>query len=126
MKLAHVSAVSSSLENAERFYKVILGLTEVKSGILEKTLVEQLFDISCECRIVLYANEEISIEVFIPDELPARVPSFIHHCLEVDGKEQFLARCRDAGLHVNLVPKGEKLLSFVTDFDGNLYEITGE
>ncbi|MCK5227593.1 MAG: hypothetical protein KAK02_05265, partial [Desulfobulbaceae bacterium] len=68
MKLAHVSAVCSSLENAERFYKVILGLTEVKSGILEKTLVEQLFDISCECRIVLYANEEISIEVFIPDE----------------------------------------------------------
>ena len=124
MKLAHVSAVCISRKNSDRFYKDILGLEEVKEFILKNDLAEKLFGVACDCQVVVYTNEDFAVEVFIPELFPEKKNPFVHHCLKVGDKEKFLNKCQAAGLNVNYVPKGDKMLSFLEDFDGNLFEIT--
>ena len=123
MKLAHISAVCSSKTNADRFYKEIVGLQEIKSFEIDSELINAIFGISSKCLIVLYGNDDFTVEIFIPEKMTGIDNPYAHHCLEVEKKDEFLYTCSAAGLIVNLIPKGDKELSFVRDFDGNYFEI---
>lgn len=124
MKLSHTSAVCSSLENADRFYKGILGLAKTKEFSIDKNLMEKIFDIECDCQIIVYSNGDFAIEVFIPGvELQKNEPMLDHLCLEVENREQFLRLCEVEGLTVKRIPKGDKELYFIKDYDDNLFEI---
>jgi catechol 2,3-dioxygenase-like lactoylglutathione lyase family enzyme len=72
---------------------------------------------------VLYGNEDFSVEVIVSDPLPVQERTFLHLCLEVGDRDRFIERCREMGLEIKLIPRGEALLCFIKDFDGNLYEI---
>jgi catechol 2,3-dioxygenase-like lactoylglutathione lyase family enzyme len=50
-------------------------------------------------------------------------PSFEHLCLEVEKREDFLAQCQSSGVEVKRIPKGDSLLAFIEDYDGNLFEV---
>ena len=123
MKLHHVAVVCSSKENADQFYEGILGLRKIKSFSLKKDLAEQIFDTARECQIILYGNEDFAIEVFIMSQKVGETISFEHLCLEVEDKEELLLRCKSKGLAVKRIPKGDSLLTFIGDYDGNLFEI---
>jgi len=123
MKLHHVAAVCSSQDNADRFYEGILGLKKIKTFSLNKDLAEQIFDTARECQIILYGNEDFAIEVFIVSEKAEKATLFEHLCLEVEDKEELLLRCKSKGLAVKRIPKGDSLLTFIGDYDGNLFEI---
>ena len=123
MKLHHLAVVCSSEENADRFYEGILGLEKIKKYILNKDLSEQIFDIPSECQIIFYANGSLAIEVFIPASFPEKMLPFVHLCLEVEKRGEFLQNCQALGIAVKRIQKGESLLAFIEDFDGNLFEI---
>ena len=124
MKLSHTSAVCSSLENADRFYEGILGLSKVKEFSLDKDLTHKIFDIECDCQIIVYSKENLSVEVFVPGiNLEKGAPKLDHLCIEVEDKEKFLKKCEAEGLVVKRIPKGDKELYFVKDYDDNLFEI---
>jgi len=123
MRLHHVALVCRSLENADHFYEGIAGLKKIKTYTLKEELAKQLFETALECQIVLYGNENFSVEVFIIGSSSLKITPFVHLCLEVDNREQFLGNCQSAGLTVNRVPKGDSSLIFVEDFDGNLFEV---
>ena len=123
MRLHHVALVGRSLENADQFYEEIVGLKKIKTVALNKGLAKQLFDTALECQIVLYGNENFSVEVFITATTPRKISPFVHLCLEVDNRKQFLENCQSAGIMVNRVPRGDSSLIFVEDFDGNLFEV---
>lgn len=124
MKLSHTSAVCSSQENADRFYTGILGLAKTKEFSIDKDLTEKIFDIDCDCRIIVYSNENFAVEVFVPDiKLQKNGPTFVHLCLEVEDREKFLELCEAEGLTVKRIPKGDKELYFIKDYDDNLFEI---
>jgi catechol 2,3-dioxygenase-like lactoylglutathione lyase family enzyme len=123
MKLVHSAVVCSSQENAERFYEGILGLKKIKGFTLDKELVQQIFGTSQESLLLLYGNEAFAIEVFVPASTPERKSAFVHLCLEVKGREEFLGNCEKAGLPVNRVARQDSLITFVEDYDGNLFEI---
>lgn len=125
MRLHHVGVACSSQENAERFYGGMLGLRKIKTSPLSEALADRIFHIAEECQIILYANETLSVEVFVPSSPVRTAPSFAHLCLQVESKDEFTRRCREMGLAVNLIPKGESQLTFVRDYDGNLFEIKG-
>jgi catechol 2,3-dioxygenase-like lactoylglutathione lyase family enzyme len=125
MRLHHVALACSSQENAERFYGGVLGLRKIKASPLSEALAERIFDIAQECQITFYANETLSVEVFVPSSPVRAAPSFAHLCLEVENREGFIGKCREMGLSVNLIPKGQSQLTFVRDYDGNLFEIKG-
>ena len=123
MKLHHVALVCRSQENADRFYEGILGLRKIKSFMLGKDLAEQIFEIPRECRVILYGNDHFAAEVFVADPAPGKVTPFVHLCLEVEDREEFVKRCEAMHVEVNRIPKGDALLTFIKDYDGNLFEI---
>ncbi len=125
MELHHVAVVCRSEEFADRFYAGILGLRRIKASLLKKELTELIFGITRECRIILYGNEMLSVEVFVTGQVQEKSASFEHICLAVKDREGLLSKCREAGLTVKEVPKGDTLVTFLTDFDGNLFEIKG-
>jgi len=125
MRLHHVACVCGSLENTARFYEDIVGLRRIKTSTLNKELAEQIFDISLECEMVTYGNENFNIEIFVGAHVPKNIAGFGHFCLQVGDREDLLRMCESAGLTVKRVPKGDSVVTFVKDFDGNLIEVKG-
>ena len=125
MKLHHAAVAARTEENADTFFQGLLGLGRIKASTLQADLASRIFGIDCECGLLLYGNEDFAVEVIVTDPLPEQKETFTHLCLEVEEREKFIERCRSAGLEIRLVPKGESLLCFIRDLDGNLYEIKG-
>ena len=123
MRLHHVAVTCSSQENADRFYEGLLPLQKIKTTTLSEGLAGQIFDTAQKCQVILYANETFAVEVFVPASLPGKRAPFVHLCLEVENREEFVERCQDMALPVKRIEKGDSLLTFVEDFDGNLFEI---
>lgn len=122
MKLRHVALVCSSEENAHRFFGNVLGLKKSEPKRLPRTLSKAIFDVDAEIEIVNYQDDEVHFEIFI-DPAPQGVRPLVHVCLEVDDRDAFLQRCREAGARIVQVPKGDSLLTFVGDADDNLFEL---
>lgn len=123
MRLHHVGLVCSSQERADRFYEGILGLAKIKTSELAEDVTEQIFYIPQRCLMILYGNEELGVEVFVPEEPPGSKDPFMHLCIEVTERQRFLKTCQDNGLAVRRIPKGDTFLAFVADYDGNLFEV---
>ena len=123
MKLHHVAVVCHSQENADRFYGEILGLKQIKSFTLNRELVDQIFDVNCECQMILYGNENFAVEVFVTSVHPEKVNPFVHLCIEVENKEKLAENCQAKGLETKRISRGDGSLIFVKDYDGNLFEI---
>jgi len=125
MKLHHAAVVCQSEENADRFYGGVLGLKKIKTSKAGKDLIQQIFDIPLECQFIFYGYENIGIEVFIISQKMQKGLHFDHLCMEVDDREAFIATCQANGVEVRKIPKGETMLVFIRDYDGNIFEIKG-
>ena len=123
MKLHHLAIVCSSIERADRFYEGVLELDKIKSGTLDRAFGEQLFGISQECEMILYGNKDFKIEVFVTVSDPKRKIPYHHICLEVTDRQSFAEKCEQSGLTVKRISKGDYLIIFIEDYDGNLFEI---
>jgi catechol 2,3-dioxygenase-like lactoylglutathione lyase family enzyme len=123
MRLHHVGLTCSSQENADRFYGGLLPLQKIKTTTLSEGLAGQIFDTAQECQIILYANETFAVEVFVPASPSGKRAPFVHLCLEVESREEFVERCQDMALPVKRIERGDSALTFIEDFDGNLFEI---
>jgi catechol 2,3-dioxygenase-like lactoylglutathione lyase family enzyme len=123
MNIHHTALVCSSTANAERFYNVVLGLKKIKSSKLEADLAEKIFGAAIACQYVLYGGENFAVEIFVVSEGDRNDRKFEHICLEVEDREEFVARCRSNEVEINRIAKGNAELVFIKDFDGNLFEI---
>ena len=123
MRLHHAAVICKSQENADRFYHGILGLEKTKTQTLEEGLAQRVFGTPCECQLFLYGNDHFAVEVFVPASVPGVGSPFKHLCLQVEDRDAFVGKCQAARLVVRQIPKGESLLVFVEDYDGNLFEI---
>ena len=123
MLLKHVALVCSSEEKSDKFYESLLGLKKVHSKMIPSTLSKQIFNLDSELKIIDYAVDEIHFEVFISHQKVADDKKIEHICLEVDNLEAFLNKCNDMGVKILQIPKKEGFLTFISDYDGNLFEI---
>lgn len=123
MRLNHIALVCSSRQRADDFYEGVLGLRKIKAFTLYNDLSRSIFDIDNECQILVYGNDQFTAEVFLATSPPERSASFEHVCLEVKDREDFLKKCESKHVKVNRIPKGDALLTFIEDYDGNLFEI---
>ena len=121
--ISHVALRCSSEQKADDFYKDILGLRRIKAFRLPRDLTGRIFGVDLECPVLLYGNDQCQVEVFLANPPGETGPRFEHLCVEVKDREAFMKTCQSANLEVNLVPKGDRFLLFVKDFDGNLFEI---
>jgi len=122
MFLKHVALVCNSEGNSDKFYGDILGLEKVSSKTLLSALAKQIFDIHSEFTMINYADDNIHFEIFIGkhDYIGKRIE---HVCLEVADLEALLNRCRAGGVKILQVPKGDRTITFIEDFDGNQFEM---
>ena len=123
MLLKHVALVCSSEEKSDKFYESLLGLKKVSSKMIPSSLSKQIFNLNSELKIIDYAVDEIHFEVFISDQKVADDIKIEHICLEVDDLEVFLNKCKDMGVKILQIPKEVGFLIFISDYDGNLFEI---
>ena len=125
MHLKHVGLTSSSEEKADAFYADLLGLTKSDSKALPFELSKAIFNVDSELLMINYQDEQVHFEIFVTGPHGGNSRKIAHTCLEVDNLEVFLEKCRRLNVDIARIPKGEKELIFIKDFDGNLFEIKG-
>ena len=91
--------------------------------MIPSTLSKQIFNFDSELKIIDYAVDEIHFEIFISHQKIADDKKIEHICLEVDDLEVFLNQCREMGVKILQIPKEKGFLIFISDYDGNLFEI---
>ena len=123
MLLRHVALTCSSEKNADRFYKNLLGLEKSEPKTLPRALSKAIFNVDSDLQIINYLDEYVHFEIFISSHSMRSVGQIEHFCLEVDDLQGFLKKCRNLGVEVSQIPKGDRTLNFIRDFDGNLFEI---
>jgi len=123
MRLNHVALVCSSEQSANDFYEGTLGLEKIKAWVLSEDLALKIFGIKRECQVLVYGNDRFTAEVFVAADSPGGKASFEHACLEVEDVEELVRRCEARHVTLNRIRKGDRLLTFIRDFDGNLFEI---
>ena len=117
----HIALQYSDRKKAEIFFTDILGIPKIRSFTLSDQLSEKVFGIEKTIDVDVFDNESVRFEIFITDQ--KNKPSFVHTCIEIDNKEEFIKICNKNGLDPYIVPKGDKELLFVKDFSDNLYEV---
>ena len=123
MILRHAALACSSEKNSDKFYKSLLGLKKSAPKTLPRALSKAIFGVDSELEIINYLDEYVHFEIFIYSHSMNRVRQIEHVCLEVDDLQGFLKKCRNLGVEVSQIPKGDRTLTFIRDFDGNLFEI---
>ena len=136
MNLLHIALASSSEENADKFYRDLLRLEKAAPKALPSSLARAIFNIDSDFSIINYMDKSLHFEVFVKrgegltgkDELSARSDDagrrrIDHVCLAVADLSAFLEECRAMGIGVIQAPKGDYVVTFISDYDGNIFEI---
>jgi catechol 2,3-dioxygenase-like lactoylglutathione lyase family enzyme len=123
MLLKHVAITCSTEEDADKFYQELLGLNKSGPKTLPSDLTKAIFNLDAELQIINYTDEKIHFEVFLTSRIDNKSRQIAHLCLEVDGLSDFIEKCRTFNVEIRQIPKGDKTLTFIKDFDGNLFEI---
>ncbi|MCU0275682.1 MAG: hypothetical protein MUF02_02295 [Acidobacteria bacterium] len=123
MRVLHVGVGASCERNADLFFQELLGLEKAAPVSLSVELSRSIFAIERELAIIHYRAEGIHFEVFVDPSCRAPAPTVAHTCLEADDPDGLLVRCTALGLRVNRTPKGDSSVTFISDLDGNLYEV---
>ena len=121
MILRHIALICSSEEKSDKFYKSLLGLQKSDPKTIPPALSKALFDINSELKVINYLNDFLHFEIFITGH--NNISTIEHVCLEVDDLAEFLDKCRTLQVKIVQVPRGNKLVTFVSDDDDNLFEI---
>ena len=125
MKIIHIGLAASSEEKADRFFIDILGLEKSVPKTLDKKLAQAIFGINSELLIIHYQGENVHYEILVYKEYKAPEKQIAHSCIQVAELINFVNKCRDAGLKVIEVPKDSVVVTFISDYDGNLFEVKG-
>ncbi len=123
MFLRHVAVTCSTEKKSDRFYQNLLSLEKSEPKILPNSLSRAIFNVDAELAIVNYQGKQIHFEIFITGQSMHDDRKIEHVCLEVDDLNDFLEKCRDLDVEISQIPKGDRTLTFIRDFDGNLFEI---
>jgi catechol 2,3-dioxygenase-like lactoylglutathione lyase family enzyme len=133
MNLLHVALACSSEENADKFFRDLLGLRKAAPKELSSSLARAIFNIDSDFSMINYLDESVRFEIFVKtgEILTASEDAngtggnrrIDHVCLSVEDFREFLEKCRAMGIGVTQVPKGDYVVTFISDYDGNLFEI---
>lgn len=123
MFLNHIAVFCRSEEESDSFYSNLLGLKKDSTRVLPGALIEKIFGISIELKMINYINDEVRIEVFVGNYKGPDTNKIGHACLEVDDRETFIKECEVMNLKINKIPRDDSFILFVSDYEGNLFEI---
>lgn len=121
IQIKHVALQCDAKKHADIFFNKILGLDLIKTFNLAEELSYDIFGLKKEVEVLQYANNNSCFEIFI---IKNKKPiCFNHVSIEIDNKKRFLRKCQENNINPIYLRKGEKVLLFIKDFFGNIYEI---
>lgn len=122
--LLHVGIACRSEEHADRFYRDLLGLGKAEPKLLPSALSQAIFGIDEDLPMLNYTGPNAHFEIFI---VRAEIVTdrITHACIEVADLDAFLRKCGELNVDVSRIPKGSFMLTFIRDYDGNLFEVKG-
>ena len=123
MSIIHTGLAASSEEKADRFFIDILGLEKSEPKIVDKKLTQAIFGINNELLMIHYKGGTVDYEIFVHQEYIAPEKQIAHSCIKVNDLKTIVGKCKDAGLKVIEVPKGSTAITFISDYNGNLFEV---
>lgn len=123
VEFIHAGLDSSSEEKADRFFVDVLGLEKSEPKIIDKKLTRTLFGIDAEPLMIHYQGGTVDYEIFIYQEYKAPEKQITHSCIKVTDLKTIVGKCKNADLKVIEVPKGSSVVTFISDYDGNLFEV---
>jgi len=123
MNIVHTGLAASSEENADRFFIDILGLEKSILKTLDKKLTQAIFGINNELLIMHYRSGNVDYEILVYQEYKAPEKQIVHSCIQVNDLKNIVYKCRNAGMKVVEVPKDSGIVTFISDYDGNLFEL---
>lgn len=123
MLINHVGLVCSTEDQCDKFYRDLLELDKQPSKILSPEISKQLFNLDNEYKLIYYSNHQVKFEIFLSDRCDHVANRVGHVCLDVADQKSFLATCKKIDVEIIEVIKGDSMVVFVKDFDGNLFEI---
>jgi len=123
MKIIHTGIAASSEEKADRFFIDILGLEKSMPKTLDKKLAHAIFGINDELLIIHYLGGTVHYEILVYKEYKAPEKQIAHSCIQVTDLINIVNKCRDAGMKVVEIPKDSVVITFISDYDGNLFEV---
>ena len=126
MDLLHVALTSTSEDSADGFYVDLLGLKKAEPKTLAAEICHAIFGIDRELTVINYTGEAAHFEVFVCGAAPTPPRRVAHACIAVENLPEFLRKCETFQVEIIRVPKGESLITFIKDADGNLFEIKGK
>ncbi len=126
MDFIHVGLAASSEENADRFYAGILGLEKSPPKTLDRNLARNIFGIDDELLILNYRDKNVHYEILVWTDYRAFEKQIAHTCIRIAGLKDIVDKCKKVGLKVVQVSKGAAVLTFISDHDGNLFELKEE
>jgi len=119
--LHHVALQYKDRKKAEIFFTKILNLSFKKTFTLNKKLSNNIFGIDEEVIIDVYSNKDCYFEIFITKRKTKY--NYEHISMEISNKEEFIRRCKKYNIQPMFIKKDEKILLFIKDYAGNLFEI---
>ena len=121
--LKHIGIHSSSIENAIKFYKELLGFIIAYEFDVESELAEKIFGIDSDFHVLMFEQNELFIEVFISQKFSEEKKTINHFCIEIKNRDNFIAKCRLNTVDVISIDRGDRVTIFIKDYDGNLIEV---
>jgi catechol 2,3-dioxygenase-like lactoylglutathione lyase family enzyme len=123
MQVQHIGLVCRSERSADKFYQKFLGLEKGQETAVPATLIKPLFGIDMEMTMCNYTAPGVHFEIFFHDDPREFTGRIAHTCLILPHADELIVRAQNLGVPVRRVPKGEKWVTFIEDFDGNKFEI---
>ncbi len=127
----HLGLFSSRVSLLSEFYIGKLGFTEGEMRTVPRDLMQDIFNIPVECRMIKLHRQNLVLEIFSPqgEELrPCKDGSmgFNHFGIWVQDKEAFCRELAEQDVPLIKVAYKDRFIYFVQDPDGNRIEIFEE
>ena len=123
MNLNHIAIHSALRKNAIKFYKELLGFEIAYEFSVEEELAKKIFGVEVDLSVVMFKSNDISIEVFISEEIEKSKNPINHCCIDLKMRDELIKKLRANGIEITEIDRGDHTTIFVKDFDSNLIEI---
>ncbi len=123
LSIIHVGLAVSSEASARSIFAELFGFRELYRFKLERDHAWSLMRIDSTADVMVYDAGHSKLEVFIPSRPLEPAITFNHVCLAVDDVEETVRKAELLGLEIRRISKESRMVTFIIDCDGNLYEI---
>jgi catechol 2,3-dioxygenase-like lactoylglutathione lyase family enzyme len=127
----HIGLFTQNMGVLKTFYTDILGFEIKSDSTLPRSVVEPIFGLADDCRLMKLEKDGFMIEIFQPlsatlEERTNRSVGINHWGYRVDDRAAFVTRMRGNGQRIVEIDRNGHSVYFLIDPDGNRIEIRND